>query len=134
MCMELVSFLLFFIYFSMIFGAFPGVIFRTFFKMEPFCVRSRKGTHTFGTYTFFILLGVKHTFSPKNIKKLKCSRNGPPCVQNGLLPYQNAYFFATKLMVTSVSVKKAIFDKFCFLYFFTFLALKSVCVCSFVGP
>ena len=73
---------------------------------------------------FFFVIGVKHTFSPKNMKKRKCSRNGPPCVQNGLLPYQNAYFFAPELMVTSVLVKNHVFEKLSFLRFSNLLFLK----------
>ena len=95
---------------------------------------SRKGTQTFGAQTFFLLRCVKHTFSPKNINKWKCPRNGSPCVQNGLLPYQNAYFFAYKLMVTSVSVKNHIFGKFFVLYFFTFSAPKKFVFVLLFGP
>ena len=84
---------------------------------------------------FPLIIDVNRTFfKKKNIKKLKCSRNGSPCVQNGLLLHQNDQFFATKLVVTSVSVKTPIFEKLFFPYVIVFFVPKNFVFVYLFGP
>ena len=79
------------------------------------------------------ILDARNTWLTRKFEKLtktqKCSRNGSPRLGNHFWPLHSASFFEARLMVTSISVKHAMLDKFWKIDFFAFPTI----FCRFLG-